>query len=52
MEGGKVKIILLSDDGRVEEYFIIRTKSTRSLMIPATDKGPRKVWDGSHAVDL
>ena len=52
MEGGKVKLVLLSEGGRTEEYFIIPTKAKRDLLIPATVKGARKIWDGTRAVDL
>ena len=52
LEGGKVKLVLIAEDGRVEEYFIIPTKSKRDLLIPAAEKGARKVWDGKQAVDL
>ncbi len=52
MEGGKVKLVLISASGATEEYFIIPTKSKRDLLIPAADKGARKVWDGVQAVDL
>lgn len=52
MEGGKVKLVLLSDSGKTEEYFIIPTKSKRDLLILAPEKGARKVWDGTNAVDL
>ena len=52
MEGGKVKLVLIAEDGTVEEFFVIPTKSKRDLLIPATEKGVRKVWDGSRAVDL
>ena len=52
MEGGKVKLVLLSEDGRAEEFFVIPTKSHRDLLIPAAEKGARKVWDGKQAVDL
>ena len=52
MEGGKVKLVLRSDSGKMEEYFIIPTKSKRDLLIPAAEKGARKVWDGNKAVDL
>jgi len=52
MEAGKVKLVLISDAGRREEYFIIPTKSKRDLLIPAAEKGARKVWDGRGAVDL
>ncbi len=52
MEGGKVKLVLVSDDGPTEEYFVIPTKSKRDLLIPAPEKGKRKVWDGGKAVDL
>lgn len=52
MEGGKVKLVLLADDGQTEEFFIIPTKSRRDLLIPAAEKGARKVWDGSKAIDL
>ena len=52
MEGGKVKLVLMADGGRVEEFFVIPTKSRRELLIPAAEKGARKVWDGSKAIDL
>lgn len=52
MEGGKVKLVLVPESGRTEEYFIIPTKSKRDILIPASEKGARKVWDGSRAVDL
>ena len=52
MEGGKVKLVLLSDAGQTEEYFIIPMKSKRDLLIPAIEKGARKIWDGTRAVDL
>ncbi len=52
MAGGKVKLILASDRGAVEKYFIIPTKSRRDLLIPAVEKGARKVWDGEQAVEL
>ena len=52
MEGGKVKLVLVSESGRTEEFFVIPTKSRRDLMIPAPEKGARKVWDGSRAVDV
>ena len=52
MEGGKMRLVFLSDSGKTEEYFIIPTKSKRDLLIPAEEKGPRKVWDGTKAVDL
>jgi len=52
MEGGKVKLVLLAEDGKAEEFFIIPTKSKRDLLIRAADKGERKVWDGTRAVDL
>ena len=52
MEGGKVKLVLIAEDGTVEEFFAISTKSKRDLLIPAAEKGARRVWDGSRAVDL
>lgn len=52
MEGGKVKLVLWAEDGRTEEFFIIPTKSRRNLLLPAAEKGPRKIWDGAEAVDL
>ena len=52
MERGKVKLILLSQSGKTEEFFVIPTKSRRDLLIPAPEKGPRKVWDGTQAVDV
>lgn len=52
MEGGKVKLVLIAESGATEEYFVIPTKSRRELLIPAPEKGARKVWDGTRAVDL
>ena len=52
MEGGKVKLVLFSESGKTEEYFIIPTKSKRALLIPAAEKGMRKIWDGTKAVDI
>lgn len=52
MEGGKVKLVLVSESGTAEEYFIIPTKSKRDLLIPAAEKGERKIWDGTKAVEL
>ncbi len=52
MEGGKVKLVLRSEDGKTEEFFIIPTKSRRDLLLPAAEKGARKIWDGHQAVDL
>lgn len=52
MEGGKVKLVLISEGGDTEEYFIIPTRSKRDLLIPAAEKGARKVWDGAKAVEL
>lgn len=52
MEGGKVKLVLRSESGATEEYFIIPTKSKRDLLIPAAEKGARRIWDGTRAVDL
>ena len=52
MEGGKVKLVFLADSGAKEESFLIPTKSKRDLLIPAMEKGPRKVWDGTKPVDL
>ncbi|MGQ0796840.1 MAG: hypothetical protein ACT4OI_03080 [Methanobacteriota archaeon] len=51
MEGGKVKLVLRADSGKTEEYFVIPT-SRRDLLIPAPEKGERKIWDGARAVDL
>src|SRR6266498_2517646 len=52
MEGGKVKLVLIADGGKTDEYFILPTKSKRDLLIPAAEKGARKVWDGTQAVEL
>ncbi len=52
MEGGKVKLVLLAESGAAEEFFIIPTKSQRDLLIPAAEKGARKIWDGKQPVDL
>ncbi len=52
MEGGKVKLVLIPESGEPREFFIVHTKSSRDLLIPAAEKGARKVWDGTKAVDL
>jgi len=52
IDTGKVKLVFLADSGAKEEYFLIPTKSKRDLLIPATEKGARKVWDGTKPVDL
>lgn len=52
MEGGKVKLVLISEQGKTEEFFVIPTASKRDLLIPAAEKGARRVWDGTKAVDL
>ena len=52
MEGGKVKLVLISEAATTEEYFIIPTKSRRDLLLPASEKGARKIWDGTRAVEL
>ncbi len=52
MEGGKLKLVLISESGRTEEFFVIPTKSKRDLLLPAAEKGARKVWDGTKAVEL
>ena len=41
-----------AETGVREEYFIIPMKSKRDLLISASEKGARKVWDGTRAVDL
>ncbi len=52
MEGGKLKLVLIAESGKTEEFFVIPTKSRRDLLLPAAEKGDRKIWDGSRAVDL
>lgn len=52
MESGKVKLVLLSESGKTEEFFVIPTKTGRDLLIPAAEKGARKIWDGTQSVDV
>ena len=52
MEGGKLKLVLIAESGATEEFFVIPTKSNRDLLLPAAEKGARKLWDGKNAVDL
>ena len=52
MEGGKVKLVLFAESGKSEEFFIIPTGSKRDLLIPTAEKGTRKIWDGTKAVDV
>ncbi len=51
----KVKLVLVTEDGKQEEYFIIPLKQEgRFLLLKAEVKGNRKMWDGKKkkAVDL
>ncbi len=42
----KVKLVLLTEDGKQEEYFIIPLKQEgRFLLLKAEAKGNRKIWD-------
>ncbi len=42
----KVKLVLLTEDGKQEEYFIIPLKQEgRFLLLKAEVKGNRKMWD-------
>jgi len=52
LEGGKVKLVLFSEGGKTEEFFIIPMKSNRGLLVQAVEKGARKIWDGMKSVDL
>ncbi len=52
MEGGKAKLVLVPESGDPQEFFVIPTKSKRDLLIPAAEKGARRVWDGTKAVDI
>jgi len=48
----KVKLVLKSENGAIEEYFVIPVRGERSLMLRAEERGDRKIWDGERAVDL
>ncbi len=51
----KVKLVLLTEDGKQEEYFIIPLKQEgKFLLLKAEVKGNRKIWDEKKkkAVDL
>jgi len=52
MEGGKVKLVLIPESGEPQEFFIIPTNPRRDLLIPAPEKGARRIWDGRQTVDL
>jgi len=52
LEGGKVKLVLLAESGKTEEFFVIPTKSGRDLLIHAAEKGARKLWNGTQSVDV
>ena len=52
LEGRKVKLVLFSESGKAEEFFVIPTNSKRGLLVPAAEKGARKIWDGMKSVDL
>lgn len=48
----KIKIVLIGDEEKMEEYFIVPLKDDRKLMVPTESKGKRKLWDGEKAVEL
>jgi hypothetical protein len=51
-DGGKVKLVLIPENGGAEEFFVIPTKGGRSLLLKAEVKGERMLWDGEKAVKL
>src|SRR5436309_16117020 len=51
-EGGKAKLVLLAESGKIEEFFVIPTKSGRDLLIHAVENGACKFWDGTQPVDV
>ena len=50
MKDGEVKLVLIPESGEPQEFFIIPTRSGRDLLIPAPEKGARKIWDGTKSV--
>ncbi len=49
----KIKIVLRSKDGKLEEYFMIPLKQKDRYLLLKTDvKGDRFLWDGTKAVPL
>ncbi len=49
----KYRFVLKNDNGTVQEFFVIpASDGKRFLMIPASEKEGRKIWDGQKSVDL
>ncbi|MCX8174337.1 MAG: hypothetical protein N3F63_07020 [Thermoplasmata archaeon] len=46
----KVKILLVTDGGRVEEFFVFPVKGSKFLFVPQEYKGRRAVWDGEKPI--
>lgn len=51
MEGGKVKLVLVAESGSGRSTSSSRRRRV-DLLVLAADKGDRKLWDGTRAVDL
>ena len=49
---GVTMAVEFAETGATEEDFIIPMKSKRDLLISSSEKGARKLWDGTRAVDL
>lgn len=50
----KIKLVLLTEAGATDEFFIIPLKDKRMLLMPMESKGDRKLWDKNlnQAVEL
>ncbi len=48
----KCKLVLRTEDGTIEEYFVIPTGKNRFLMLRGEEKGPRKIMTSDGPVEL
>lgn len=48
----KVKIVLLNEAGKPEEFFVFPIKGGKFLLVPQEYKGRRAVWDGERAITI
>ncbi|MEM3413569.1 MAG: hypothetical protein QXE27_06470 [Thermoplasmata archaeon] len=48
----KIKLVLVTNDGKAEEFFVFPVKGGKFLLVPQEYKGRRAVWDGEKAITI
>ncbi|MEM3411664.1 MAG: hypothetical protein QXK00_03265 [archaeon] len=48
----KVKLVLKSKEGKIEEFFIIPTKTGKNLLLKTETKGKRKIWNKGEIIEF